>query len=603
MKRNIMSSIILTGFLITGTFFSCKKNDPEPNKPTVSFTVSTKSVTEITTISASTGGSITVTRGTLTLTEKGVCYGANVNPTISLPNITKPFSDLSLSAFTSNLTGLTVNTTYHVRAYAISESGVKYGSDVVFTTLNNPIVPVVPTILTSTVTSIAQTSAISGGNITSNGGATVTASGICYATTTNPTISNNIVSSTTLTGTFTSNLTGLTSNTTYYVRAFATNSVGTAYGTQVSFTTLANLPTVTTTAVTAITQTTATSGGNITVTDGAVLTARGICWSTSTNPTITDSHTSDGISTGTFSSNLTGLTASTTYHVRAYATNNTGTAYGNDVTFTTNSVIPTAPVITTNAVGSITNTSAVGGGFITSNGGATITASGICYATTSNPTLSNTVITSTTITGSFSSNITGLVFNTTYYVRAYATNSVGTTYGNEVSFTTTTLTVGQSYQGGVIAYIFQVGDAGYSATVQHGIIAATSDQSAGMTWSIIGSGFISSTTSMNIGTGLTNTNTIVSRQGTGSYAAQLCQDLVLDGYNDWYLPSFNELNQLYLNRVIIGGFSTTSPSKYWSSSQIVIDKAAYIDFSNGTISPIPSDYKSYSFKVRAVRSF
>ena len=94
-------------------------------------------------------------------------------------------------------------------------------------------------------------------------------------------------------------------------------------------------PTVTTTAISEIDKTTATGGGNVTADGGAEVTARGICWSTSQNPTISGSHTTDGTGTGSFTSAMTGLTASTTYYVRAYATNSAGTAYGEEVSFTT----------------------------------------------------------------------------------------------------------------------------------------------------------------------------------------------------------------------------------------------------------------------------
>ena len=76
-------------------------------------------------------------------------------------------------------------------------------------------------------------------------------------------------------------------------------------------------------------------GGNVTADGGATVTARGICWSTSQNPTISGSHTTDGTGTGTFTSNMTGLEPNTTYYVRAYATNSAGTAYGDQVSFTT----------------------------------------------------------------------------------------------------------------------------------------------------------------------------------------------------------------------------------------------------------------------------
>ena len=102
--------------------------------------------------------------------------------------------------------------------------------------------------------------------------------------------------------------------------------------------TSSSLPTLTTTAITSITQTTATSGGNVTADGGTTVTARGVCWSTTPNPTTANSKTTNGTGTGSFTSNLSGLTANTPYYLRAYATNSAGTAYGNEVTFTTNNI-------------------------------------------------------------------------------------------------------------------------------------------------------------------------------------------------------------------------------------------------------------------------
>jgi len=202
-------------------------------------------------------------------------------------------------------------------------------------------------------------------------------------------------------------------------------------------TTINNLfPVLTTTATSSITTTTATSGGNFTAAGTSTVTARGVVWSTTTNPTIAlTTKTVDGTGTGTFVSSITGLTANTTYYVRAYATNSSGTAYGNQQTFTTVALV--LPTLTTTATSSIANTTATSGGNITADGGATVTARGVVYSTTTNPTIALTTKTvDGTGTGAFVSSITGLTANTTYYVRAYATNSVGTSYGSEVSFTT-----------------------------------------------------------------------------------------------------------------------------------------------------------------------
>jgi uncharacterized protein (TIGR02145 family) len=194
------------------------------------------------------------------------------------------------------------------------------------------------------------------------------------------------------------------------------------------------IPTLTTTTVTNITVNSGTTGGLISKDGGAAVTARGVCWGTTSSPAISGSHTSDANGTGSFTSNLTGLTPNTLYHVRAYATNKVGTAYGNDISFTTSPIV--VPTLTTAAVTGITLTTAVSGGNITADGNGAITARGICWATTATPTITNSITTDSTGTGSFTSNLTGLLPATTYYVRAYATNSAGTAYGNEVSFTT-----------------------------------------------------------------------------------------------------------------------------------------------------------------------
>ena len=211
---------------------------------------------------------------------------------------------------------------------------------------------------------------------------------------------------------------------------------GVAWTNMVGGSACAARPTVAATvAVSDIATTTATSGGNITSDGGAAVSARGVCWSTSANPTTADSKTTDGTGTGSFTSSITGLTAATLYYVRSYATNSSGTTYGTQVSFTTASI--TAPTLAaTTAVSSIAATTASSGGNVTADGGASVTARGICWSTSSNPTTADSKTTDGTGTGSFSSSLTGLTSATLYYVRAYATNSSGTSYGTEVSFTT-----------------------------------------------------------------------------------------------------------------------------------------------------------------------
>jgi uncharacterized protein (TIGR02145 family) len=194
-------------------------------------------------------------------------------------------------------------------------------------------------------------------------------------------------------------------------------------------------PSLTTIDATSITATSFSTGGSISSDGDSPISVRGLCWSTSPNPTIANSKTMDGSGTGSYNRTLTGLGLGSTLYVRAYATNAIGTAYGNQITVTTLST--TLPTVLTTALSLITGTSATSGGNVTNDGGATITSRGVVWGTNPNPTIAlPTKTVDGTGTGSFVSTISGLNVNTTYYVRAYATNSLGTAYGNQQTFTT-----------------------------------------------------------------------------------------------------------------------------------------------------------------------
>lgn len=203
------------------------------------------------------------------------------------------------------------------------------------------------------------------------------------------------------------------------------------------------LPIVTTSVITDISSTSAACGGNVTFEGGTPVITRGICWSTLQNPTVQDSLTNDGSGSGIFTSSIAGLLPNTTYYVRAYATNQLGTAYGNEEVFTT--LLYTIPVVTTFSVIEITTISAASGGNVTDDGGDAVTARGVCWSTSPGPTTASSHTSDGTGTGTYSSSIIGLTLNTTYYVRAYATNSQGTAYGNQVNFTTLNWQCGDNF--------------------------------------------------------------------------------------------------------------------------------------------------------------
>ena len=289
---------------------------------------------------ATVGGNV-IDEGSSSITERGVCWGMSVNPTTSGSHTA---SGSGLGVYYVLITELNPSTTYHARAYAINGSGTAYGDDISFTTSGGTFPP---TVITTAISNIQQTTATSGGNVSSQGSTLVTARGVCWSTSTNPTIAlATKTSDGTGTGLFVSSLTGLTAGTHYYVRAYATNSIGTGYGSQLEFTTAAadNIPSVTTASIGNITATYATGGGNVTDDGGDAVTARGVCWATTTTPDTGDNITTNGTGEGIFTSNITGLSEGVTYYVRAYATNSVGTGYGGQVSFVATDNIDPPPV-------------------------------------------------------------------------------------------------------------------------------------------------------------------------------------------------------------------------------------------------------------------
>ena len=389
-------------------------------------TVVTSDVTAISYTSAVCGGDIS-SDGNAEVTERGICYATTAQPTTQDSVI---LCGSGTGSFSIVLPNLQDGVIYYVRAYATNGKGTAYGEQKIFATPAYSL----PTLTTAEVTNISYTTATCGGNITSAGGQTITARGVCYSTKSNPTIADNKVASDSRTS-FSCNLTGLADGTTYYVRAYATNGKGTAYGEQKTFTTTSYYaPTVSTNAPQNISFTTTTCGGKV-LTDGALsITDKGICYGTSPSPTVNSQKTSCGTGLGDFTCTLSNLRDSTVYYARAYAVNAKGIAYGEQVSWRTKGYA--LPTLSTIAASNITFTSATCGGSITSDGNAEITSRGICYSTKSKPTISNSKVTSGSGTGTFTCNLTNLSDGTTYYARAYATNGKGTAYGEQISWTT-----------------------------------------------------------------------------------------------------------------------------------------------------------------------
>lgn len=156
--------------------------------------------------------------------------------------------------------------------------------------------------------------------------------------------------------------------------------------------------------------------------------------------------------------------------------------------------------------------------------------------------------------------------------------------------------VGVHDGGGIIAYLLQAGDPGYIAGETHGLIVTVNDIAVSATWGCSGTN-LPGAAGTALGTGQQNTTDIVNGCGSTGIGARLCNDLVQGGYSDWYLPSKDELNKMYLNQVAIGGFSG---DWYWSSSESSATQAWHQDFSAGTQAV---QNKTFAFRVRGMRTF
>lgn len=207
-------------------------------------------------------------------------------------------------------------------------------------------------------------------------------------------------------------------------------------------------PELTTTAATTVTANGAQTGGNITSDGGMSVTKRGIVWATHTSPALSDSLTSNGTGTGPFTTSLMTLFANTTYYIRAYAINSVATTYGNEITFTTAKGAPGVKTTTATAVDA-TSGIAAGGGNVVTDGGAPVTARGVVYSTTPHPTIASSLTSDGTGTGAFTSSMGPFTANKTYYYRAYATNSYGTSYGAELTLGSGNTATVTDYDGNV----------------------------------------------------------------------------------------------------------------------------------------------------------
>ena len=536
--------------------------------------------------------------------EAGFVYSDATNsPTIATGTKVVASERGKFSTFSRQINYLTPAKTYYVRAFVTNRVGTTYSEAKTLHTLPT----VVPTGVSVTkLDNITRNSVRIEGNVASAEEGDIIERGFIYSLSEyslEESTGNKIMVSGNSIGTFTTTITGLTKNTKYYVKAYAKNQAGIAYSYIQSFTTKdTELPTLTSDF-----QVTIMVKGVATITsDGAAaVTRKGFVYSKyNSNPTLNDSYaiiTSNG---NTFSKTFTtaDLAINSYYYMRAFATNEKGTAYSSVSRIRTTDI--SKPTVSTEAVTGISQNKATLNGKINSNGGGTISKYGFVYSRfTNSPSLNDgyTVeLYSSNPTSAFSTTISSLSAGVTYYVRAFAINELGITYGNVKSFRQP-LSIGDEYEGGVVAYLFQSGDSGYVWGEQHGLIIPKKDDRP--TYYYQWGCYSVYYTYSGIGEGKNNTTKIISACGSGSAAYYVKNQYRAGGKADWFLPSIEELRKIYYNSNSLNISSSNSDDEYWSSTQYSNYGSSYAYYMHFYYGYSYHSYKSDYKKVLPVRQF
>lgn len=411
-------------FLIT---FSCSSDEKE-DVLNLDFQISEAS--DITENSAVINASL-ISSGKESILFRGICVGLENNPTTS--NMKYEEQGNVLGLYTGKFEDLQFNTKYYARAYVTTNSKTIYGGEISFTTKSINL----PTLAVTTISSITQNSAKLNSKIENDGASKIISKGFFYSKTNPLPDVKDLKIESTENFEFSSSVAELEQNTKYYVRAYASNLAGTAYGQVASFITSSYvLATVTTGQISTIAETTAIGGGTVVNEGSHSVTERGICWATNPNPTIANSKTKDGNGIGSFVSNLYSLQPYKLYYVRSYATSKAGTAYGEGVTF--NTIGGDKPTVVASARTS--NTTLYATVTVKSKGSDNIKSISIgCFDLEGNSVgkvSSSSSWNNLDTSPSVNYEITGLSRNNRYYIIGYAANGVGKAASEKVYFST-----------------------------------------------------------------------------------------------------------------------------------------------------------------------
>lgn len=405
-------------------------------------TVTAESVSDIKYNSALLHGTV-VSVGSDRVTRYGFCWSEHTTPTID-DNYSNLGDCTTAEAFESLANNLKSDTKYYYRAYAENSIGLAYSEKTLSFSTNG--LPSIPGVATGVVDNVTAATARAKGTLTSLGNVDlITHYGHVWGTSAKPTIENSShtdLGEANATSSFVSDVTGLSPHTTYYIRAYATNEKGTAYGEDVTFVTSKTVAKVSTSEITEIVHNAATCGGVISDTGGHTITEKGVCYSKSAMPIINDSkQVATTEKDNTFSCRISGLDKETTYYVRAYVKTSDNTVfYGDDKLFKTTKEVklPTLSAIT---ISNIQTTSATFVGTITSDGNSEITECGFCWSDVSEPTIVDKKVNCEPQSKELGKNVISLEEGTKYFVRSFAKNAMGYAYSNVATFETKAVTV------------------------------------------------------------------------------------------------------------------------------------------------------------------
>lgn len=404
-------------------------------------TVTAESVSDVKYNSALLHGTV-VSVGSDKITRYGFCWSEKTVPTIE-DNYSNLGDCTTAEAFESIANNLKSETKYYFRAYAENSVGLVYSEKTLYFTTSG--LPSIPSVVSGTVDNITATSARAKGTLSSLGNVEkITHYGHVWGTSAKPILDNakhTDLGEAYSTASFISEVSGLSSHTTYYIRAYATNEKGTAYGEDVTFVTSKTDAKVSTSEVTEIVHNAATCGGVISDTGGHTISEKGVCFGKSAMPTVNDSkQTATSGKDNSFTCRITGLEKETTYYVRAYVKTSDNTVfYGDDKAFKTTKEV-TLPTLSAVSISNIQTTSATFVGAITSDGNSEITECGFCWSDVAEPTIVDNKTNCDPQSKEMGKNITSLTEGTKYFLRAFAKNAMGYAYSEVASFETLSVT-------------------------------------------------------------------------------------------------------------------------------------------------------------------